>query len=231
GGTRAGPGGGAAKGGLGAGCRVGGGNCWAPPAPPGTPSNTALPRPKRSNTASRKPRERRRPIGKGRKRRAADARHVKDDGCRIGERMKKWFGELPIRANTIEQKQGRPPFRPACGRDAERLSADRHRPNVDAIFSRAVVHGRRLHGTDAMGMPCTLLIEDIRPGSRRIRTMTRVTQRGGCRLFLVRTLVEPVAPVEPPAALVLLAAGHKCFRARRRERSGNEGGFLVAGRI
>src|SRR5262245_6843642 len=62
--------------------------------------------------ASRKPRERRRPIGKGRKRRAADARHVKRDGRRIGDRMKKRFGELPIRANTIEQKQGRPPSGP-----------------------------------------------------------------------------------------------------------------------
>src|SRR5262249_5811896 len=114
--------------------------------------------------------------------------------------MKKWFGDLPIRANTIEQKQGWPPFGPARRRDAEPLPADHDRPNVDAIFSRAVVHGRRLHRTDAMRMPCTLLIEDIRPGSRHIRTMTRVTQHSGCRLFLVRTLVEPVAPVEPPGS-------------------------------
>src|SRR6516225_5573939 len=101
--------------------------------------------------------------------------------------MNKWFGELPIRANTIEKKQGRPPFRPACGRDAEWLAADRDRPNVDAIFSCAVDHGRRLHRTEAMCVPCTLMIEDIRPGSRHICTMTRVTKRGGCRLFLVRT--------------------------------------------
>src|SRR5262249_29076509 len=144
--------------------------------------------------------------------------------------MKKWFGELPICANSIEQKQGRPPFRPACGRDAERLAADRDRPNVDAIFSCAV-HGRRLHRTDAMCMPCALLIEDIRSRSRHIRTMTHVTQDGGCRHFLVRTLVEPVAPVEPPTPLVLLAAGQECVWASRRERSRNEGGFLVAGRI
>src|SRR5262249_62002104 len=145
--------------------------------------------------------------------------------------MKKRFGELPIRANAIEQKQGWPPFGSVRRRDAEPLPADHDRPNVDAIFSRAVVQGGRLHRTDAMRMPCTLLIEDIRPRSRHIRTMTRVTQHGGCRLFLVRTLVEPVAPMEPPAPLVLLAAGKKCVRASRRERSGNEGGFLVAGRI
>ena len=69
------------------------------------------------------------------------------------------------------------------------LATDRDRPNVDAIFSRLVVHGRRLHGTDSMRMTCTLLIEDIRPRSRQVRTMTRVTQHGGCRHFLVRTLV------------------------------------------
>src|SRR5262249_31274233 len=89
----------------------------------GARGKMALPMPELGDDPSRKPRGGRWPIGKGRKRRAADARDVKDDGRRIGQRMKKWFGELPIRANTIEQKQGRPPFRPACGRDAERLAA------------------------------------------------------------------------------------------------------------
>src|SRR5215468_12215913 len=133
------------------------GELLSDPTAPRDPGDIDLPMSELGDDTSRKPRERRRPIGKARKRRAADARHVKDDGCRIGQRMKKWFGELPIRANTIEQKQGRPPFRPACGRDAERLSADRDSPNVDAIFSPAVVHGRRFHRTDAMRMPCTLV--------------------------------------------------------------------------
>src|SRR5262245_46212267 len=183
------------------------GELLSDPAAPRDPGDIDLPMPELGDDPSRKPRERRWPIGKGRKRRVADARDVKDDGRRIGQRMKNWFGDLPIRANTIEQEQGWPPFGPACRRDAEPLAADHDRSNVDAIFSRAVVHGRRLHRTDAMRMPCTLLIEDIHPGSRHIRTMTRVTQHSGCRLFLVRTLVEPVAPVEPPAPLVLLAAG------------------------
>src|SRR5262245_47321587 len=119
------------------------GELLSDPAAPRDPGDIDLPMPELGDDPSRKPRERRWPIGKGRKRRAADARDVKDDGRRIGQRMKKWFGELPIRANTIEQKQGRPPFRPACGRNAERLAADRYRPNVDAIFSRPVVPGPR----------------------------------------------------------------------------------------
>ena len=60
------------------------GELLSDPAAPRDTSDIDLPMPKLSNNASRKPRERRRPIGKGRKRRTADARHVKDDGCRIG---------------------------------------------------------------------------------------------------------------------------------------------------
>jgi hypothetical protein len=82
-----------------------------------------------------------------------------------------------------------------------------------------------------MRTPRALLIKDVRPGSRHIRAMTRVAQCGGSRYFVVRALVEPVAPVEPPAAFVLLAAGQECVGAGLRERSGHEGCFLVAGRI
>ena len=88
--------------------------------------------------------------------------------------MKKRYGKLPIRADAVEQQQGRPPCWPACRRDPERLTADLDRSNVNAIFSRLVVHGRRLHGTDAMRTPCALLIKDVRPGSRHIGTVTRV---------------------------------------------------------
>src|SRR5262249_15803237 len=145
------------------------GELLSDPAAPRDPGDIDLPMPELGDDPSGKPRERRWPLGKGRKRRAGGGGDVKGDGRRIGQRMKKWFGELPIRANTIEQKQGRPPFRPACGRNAERLAADRDRPNVDAIFSRAVVHVRRLHGTDAMRMTWNLLLEDMRPRGRHIR--------------------------------------------------------------
>jgi hypothetical protein len=88
--------------------------------------------------------------------------------------MKKRFSELPIRANSVEQQQGRPLFWPAHRRDTERLAADQDRSNVDAIFSRTVVHGHKLQGTAAMPKPCVLLIEDIGPGRRHFGTVTRV---------------------------------------------------------
>src|SRR5262249_57138676 len=80
------------------------GELLSDPAAPRDPGDIDLPMSELGDDASRKPRERRRPVRKGRKRRAADARHIKRDGRRI-ERMKKRFGELPIRANTIEQQQ------------------------------------------------------------------------------------------------------------------------------
>ena len=60
------------------------GELLSDPAAPRDPGDIDLPMSELGDDASRKPRERRRPIGKGRKRRATDARHVKDDGCRIG---------------------------------------------------------------------------------------------------------------------------------------------------
>jgi hypothetical protein len=88
--------------------------------------------------------------------------------------MKKRLGELPVRTNAAEQQKGRPLFWSAHRRDTERLAADQDRSNVDAIFSRTVVHGRKLQGTDAMPRPCALLIEDIGPGGRHFGTVTRV---------------------------------------------------------
>src|SRR5215469_14344948 len=61
--------------------------------------------------------------------------------------------------------------------------------------------------------------------------MTLVPQRGWSRNFFVRTRVEPVAPVKPPAALVLLAAGQKCIRTSLVDRASDERSFRVARRI
>src|SRR5262245_42889864 len=76
-----------------------------------------------------------------------------------------------------------------------------------------------------------LLLEDIGPRRRRPRRMTRAAQGGGRRQFVARAVVEPVAPMEPPAPLVLLAVGEEGVRAGLPEQTGRERGFRIAGRI
>src|SRR5262245_59045074 len=84
----------------------------------------------------------------------------------------------------------------------------------------------------SMPSPSTsLLLEDIRARRRRTRTMTRVAQCGWSRHFVARTLIKPVTPMRPPAALVPLARAQEGVRAVLSERAGGEGGFRIAGRV
>ena len=83
------------------------------------------------NERGGKPSQRRWPVRKGRRRRAADPGHVEDDRSRIRERFKEGFRQLPIRANSVEQKQRRLIARTMPYRDLERLPADQDLPDLD----------------------------------------------------------------------------------------------------
>ena len=78
------------------------GELLSDPAAPRDAGNVDLLMAECSDEAGSQPRERRRPRGERRRRRAADARHVKDDRRRIGQRMEKWLGKLPVRADSVE---------------------------------------------------------------------------------------------------------------------------------
>src|SRR5258708_29685629 len=61
------------------------------------------------NETGGKPRQRRRAIRQDRPGRTADARHVKDDCRRPRECFEERLRQLPVRPDSVEQQQRRPP--------------------------------------------------------------------------------------------------------------------------
>src|ERR1700722_17088724 len=74
-------------------------------------------------------------------------------------------------------------------------------------------------------------LKDIGSRRRRASRIPFVADLGGRRGFLARSLVQPVAPVRPPAPALLLALREEPIRVRRRRERGDERGFCICRRI